>query len=90
MRRCDTPAVRDAASNLQFTHTLKCLVSHITQSQHSSYTVAAHTLLGMVSKQRAIQFCLEHHLNALHRTFMLRDMPDDDAHLLKSGKVTKE
>lgn len=76
MRRCNTSSVHEAASNLQLSHMLKSLLSYITQRQHSSYPLTPNTGLSTVYKQSTLQFCFEHHLNSLHRTTCLRDIPD--------------
>lgn len=76
MRRCNTPSVHEAASNLQLSHMLKSLLSYITQRQHSSYPLTPNTGLSTVYKQSTLQFCFEHHLNSLHRTTCQRDIPD--------------
>lgn len=89
MRRCNTSSVHEAASNLQLSHMLKSLLSYITQRQHSSYPLTPNTGLSTVYKQSTLQFCFEHHLNSLHRTTCLRDIPDKCSSL-KSGKITEQ
>lgn len=56
---------------------LKSLLSYITQSQHTSYPLTPNTALSTIYKQSTLQFCLELHLNSLHRTSCLRDVPDN-------------